>query len=129
MKTIKIVGLVLLLVFLPVMAMAGVAELWSTTQTKECFSISCPSSDATQVLDINTNRVAWTISNPDTTYSVYITTYAATALDGATTGKAWHKIPPLSSYYEEINPYLGAIYILTPSGQSAITISGEERWR
>ena len=126
MKTIKIVGVGLLLVLLPLLAYAGVAELLSTTQSKDMFSVSCSSITATQVLDENTSRLAWTVTNPDSSYSMYIATFAITSanLGG---GKAWHKIPPLSSYYEEVNPYLGAIYIIVPSGTT--TISGEERVR
>lgn len=129
MKILKTIGLSLLLVLLPAIVFAGVAELWSTTQSKDCFSVSCSSSTATQVLDANTSRLAWTVSNPSSSYTVYIATYAVTATEAVTTGKAWHRIPPLSSYYEEVNPYLGAIYILTPSGQTAIVVSGEERVR
>ncbi len=129
MKTLKIIGVSLLLVLLPVLVFAGVAELWSTTDSKTCFSVSCSSTTATLVLAANTQRVGWMVSNPSSSYSVILATTAISAATGATTGGAWHKIPPLSSYYEDVNPYLGAIYILTPSGQTAIVISGEERER
>lgn len=127
MKTLKMVGVGLLLALLPVMAYATVAEIWSTTASKDCFSVSCSSSTATLVLDANTHRVGWMVSNPSSSYSVILATSTISAATGATTGGAWHSIPPLSSYYEDVNPYLGAIYILTPSGVTAIVISGEER--
>lgn len=129
MKTLKIVGIGLLLALLPVMAYATVAEIWSTTASKDCFSVSCSSSTATQVLDANTQRVAWSVTNPHATNTVYISTYGVTAATAVTTGGAYHRIAANSTYTEDINPYLGALYILTPSGETAIVISGEERVR
>lgn len=104
-------------------------EMWPATESKDCFSVSCSSTTATEVLDANTSRVAWTVSNPNSTYCMYISTFAITST-GLTDGKAWHKIDPAvngTNYSEEVNPYLGAIYIIVPSGTT--TISGEERIR
>jgi putative hemolysin len=129
MKTLKLLGLIMAIVLLPLLSYAGVAEVWSTTQSQDRFSVACSSVTATQVLDTNTQRVAWTVSNPNSTYCMYISTFAITSTQ-LTDGNAWHKIDPAvngTNYSEEVNPYLGSIYIIVPSGTT--TISGEERVR
>ena len=108
---------------------ASAVEVWPATTNKACVSVSASSSTATAFLASRAARTAWSVTNPHATNTVYISTYAATAATAVTTGGAWHRIAANATYTEDNNPYTGAIYILTPSGQTAIVVSGEERWR
>lgn len=125
MKTLKLIGVGLLLSLL-FASYAGAVELTSITQTKEMFSVTLSSSTGTAILPIDTARIAFTISNPSSSYSIYLSTYAITAAE-ITTGKAWMRILPGCSYFEETNAAWQAIYGLTQAGQTAIVVSGELR--
>lgn len=120
----------LLFIATSLFAAAYPVEIWPATDTagKEMFSVSCSSSTATLILASDTRRVAYTISNPSDSYSVYIATYAITAAE-ITTGGAWHRIKPDKDYYEESNCATQAIYGLTQAEQTPIVVSGEKRIR
>ena len=124
MRTVLIV-FSLLCIASNIFAAAYPMEVWTATTNKSCFLASAPSDTAALAISSRAARLAWTISNPHSTYSIYITTYAAPAADA--TGRIGHAIGPLKDYYEEDNAYTGDVYIICPSGTTIV--SGEERWR
>lgn len=94
---------------------------------KDCYAIQTSSSTATLLFAAKSTRIGWTVTNPSSSYSVYIATYPITAAE-IVSGKAWHQVLPSTSYWEsngEATPW--PIYILSQSGQS-ILVSGEQRY-
>ena len=125
----KIVFLILFMIMaIPLLAGGPPVEVWPATQSKSCFSVSCSSNTATLFKAANTKVTAWTISNPSSSYVVYMATYPITAAE-ITTGGAYHTLGATKDYWEEFNPYQGAMYGLTQAGQSPIVITGELRSR
>jgi hypothetical protein len=127
MKTLKIVGLSLLLVLLPILAYAGPVELWSVGANKSFLPIIAPSQTAAIAFTARPERVAWTVNDTHATYDVYLSTWAVTATNIAAGSGSYYKLLATKDYKEDTNPYTGTIYIVCPSGTT--TIYGEERWR
>ncbi len=127
MKTLKIVGMGLLLVLMPVLSYATVAEIWSAAENMQCPRITTPTSTATIAFSARSQRLAWGVNNNHATFDVFFATYAVTSAQITANTASCYKISPTKEYKQEINPYTKDIYIICPSGTT--TIFGEERWR
>jgi hypothetical protein len=98
-------------------------SLTSSASTWETGSVSCSSTTATLALAAAPTRLAFRIVDPNTSYSVWGSSWPATSTSQCVEIKSGL---PLE---QKINPYLGAIYILTQPGQAAISISYEQTLR
>lgn len=87
----------------------------------ETFTIQCDSNTATQVRDARYGRDELIFHNPNSTYSIYVSSWPSTGTTGT------FEIEPLGYYWPEY-PESGAYFILSEPGQALITISGLERW-
>lgn len=85
--------------------------------------VTCSSTTATSVLAANSTRLSFTIVNPSDDYSVWMSSYAATSTSQCI------EIQHNNSYYKDINPWLGPIFVLTDPGQTPIKVSFDETWR
>lgn len=104
----------LVLVALLLMAGTAYAEM-------QCFAKTTSNSTATVVLENRWNRYGFTIVNPDTTYSVYVSTYPATSTSAL-------RILPGTAYWQDVNCHSGPIYVMTEPTQTGIVVYVEERW-
>jgi len=119
----------LFLVILLVLMATGVYAAWDnvSVSTWENWSKSCSTSAATEVRPARTNRINWSVTNPNATYSIYIATFSITSI--ATDG-AWHEVLPGTTYWNPKGESPdGAIYILTePTSPAEIVVSGDEMY-
>lgn len=81
----------------------------------------CNDTTATAIRPANSKRVGFSLYNPDDTYYAYL---VPTITSPSSEGFA---IPPGSTYWKDVNPYNGALYVITASG--TIAISYEETGR
>lgn len=123
MKTIKLLLLTGLLMVTVVYSLLASEDVWNDVWYQFMGTVSCSATTATKVRDANLSRVAFSIRNPSSSYNVY---YATSAITSPSNGMT---IGPGETFYKDIYPYNGPIYVLTEPGQSAISVSFEETWR
>ncbi len=95
------------------------------------YSVSASSSTATlwrPGVSGSTIRCGWTLKDPSASYVVYWSTFPITAA-GIVAGGHYTTIQPKGADWQDLYAYQGPIYVLTEAGQSAITVTGEERLR
>lgn len=119
----KKIVLILLFLFAAVSlyAQGEPVEIWGAGENGNIFDTVVSPTNATAVTASRIKRLRIDLHNPDSTYDLYISTYAATSSTGLYT------IEQSGTYTQEVNPYSGIFYILAATGDQ--TVNGFEVYR